>query len=32
MVLRTEGELISGIVGFPDPLLFESSGLPPELT
>ncbi len=32
MVLQTEGDLIAGIVGFPDPWLFEQCGLPPELT
>src|SRR5256714_12695927 len=32
MVLQTEGELIAGIVRFPDPWLFEQCGLPPELT
>jgi RNA polymerase sigma-70 factor (ECF subfamily) len=31
MVLETEGELISGIVGFPDPWLFEQCGLPADL-
>jgi RNA polymerase sigma-70 factor (ECF subfamily) len=31
MVLQIEGDLISGIVGFPDPWLFERSGLPAEL-
>jgi RNA polymerase sigma-70 factor, ECF subfamily len=31
MVLQTEGDLISGIVGFPDPWLFEQCGLPAEL-
>ena len=28
MVLQIEGDLISGIVGFPDPWLFEQCGLP----
>src|SRR6266566_4030347 len=32
MVLQTEGDLIAGIVGFPDPWLFEQCGLPSELT
>jgi RNA polymerase sigma-70 factor (ECF subfamily) len=32
MVLQIEGERISGIVGFPDPWLFERCGLPSELT
>ena len=32
MVLEIEGHLIAGIVGFPDPWLFEQCGLPPELT
>jgi len=32
MVLRVEGGLISGIVGFPDPWLFGQSGLPSELS
>jgi RNA polymerase sigma-70 factor, ECF subfamily len=32
MVLRTEGDRISGIVGFPEPWLFERFGLPSELT
>ena len=31
MVLQIEGDLISGIVGFPDPWLFEQCGLPAEL-
>jgi RNA polymerase sigma-70 factor, ECF subfamily len=31
MVLQMEGDLISGIVGFPDPWLFELCGLPSEL-
>jgi RNA polymerase sigma-70 factor (ECF subfamily) len=31
MVLQAEGELISGIVGFPDPWLFARAGLPAEL-
>ena len=31
MVLEIEGDLISGIVGFPDPWLFEQCGLPSEL-
>jgi RNA polymerase sigma-70 factor (ECF subfamily) len=31
MVLQIEGDLISGIVGFPDPWLFEQCGLPSEL-
>jgi RNA polymerase sigma-70 factor (ECF subfamily) len=32
MVLQIEGDLIAGIVGFPDPWLFEQCGLPSELT
>ena len=32
MVLQIEGDLIAGIVGFPDPWLFEQCGLPPALT
>jgi RNA polymerase sigma-70 factor (TIGR02960 family) len=32
MVLQIEGDLIAGIVGFPDPWLFEQCGLAPELT
>jgi RNA polymerase sigma-70 factor, ECF subfamily len=32
MVLQIEGDSISGIVGFPDPWLFEQCGLPAELT
>jgi RNA polymerase sigma-70 factor (ECF subfamily) len=32
MVLQVEGGLISGIVGFPDPWLFEQSGLSGELS
>ncbi len=32
MVLQIDGHLISGIVGFPDPWLFEQCGLPSELT
>jgi RNA polymerase sigma-70 factor (ECF subfamily) len=32
MVLQIDGDQISGIVGFPDPWLFEQCGLPPELT
>jgi len=32
MVLRIEGGLIAGIVGFPDPWLFEQCGLPSALT
>jgi RNA polymerase sigma-70 factor (ECF subfamily) len=32
MVLQVEGNRIAGIVGFPDPWLFEQCGLPPELT
>jgi RNA polymerase sigma-70 factor (ECF subfamily) len=32
MVLQIEGDRISGIVGFPDPWLFERCGLPSELT
>jgi RNA polymerase sigma-70 factor (ECF subfamily) len=32
MVLHLNGDLISGIVGFPDPWLFEQCGLPSELT
>jgi hypothetical protein len=31
MVLQTENEHITGIVGFPDPWLFEQCGLPSEL-
>jgi RNA polymerase sigma-70 factor (ECF subfamily) len=31
MVLEVDGDLISGIVGFPDPWLFERCGLPAEL-
>jgi hypothetical protein len=31
MVLQIEGDLIAGIVGFPDPSLFEQCGLPAEL-
>jgi RNA polymerase sigma-70 factor (ECF subfamily) len=31
MVLQVEGDLLSGIVGFPDPWLFEQCGLPAEL-
>ena len=31
MVLQTEGDQIRGIVGFPDPWLFERFGLPPSL-
>jgi RNA polymerase sigma-70 factor, ECF subfamily len=31
MVLQSEGDLISGIVGFPDPWLFEQAGLPAEV-
>jgi RNA polymerase sigma-70 factor (ECF subfamily) len=31
MVLQIEGDLVSGIVGFPDPWLFEQCGLPSEL-
>jgi len=31
MVLQIERDLISGIVGFPDPWLFEQCGLPSEL-
>jgi RNA polymerase sigma-70 factor (TIGR02960 family) len=31
MVLEIEGDEISGIVGFPDPWLFEQCGLPSEL-
>jgi RNA polymerase sigma-70 factor, ECF subfamily len=31
MVLQLEGDLIAGIVGFPDPWLFEQCGLAPEL-
>jgi lactoylglutathione lyase len=31
MVLQIEGDLIAGIVGFPDPWLFEQCGLPSEL-
>jgi hypothetical protein len=32
MVLQIEGDLISGIFGFPDPWLFEQCGLPSELS
>jgi RNA polymerase sigma-70 factor (ECF subfamily) len=32
MVLQIEGDQISGIVGFPDPWLFEQCGLPSELS
>ena len=32
MVLEIEGHLIAGIVGFPDPWLFEQCGLPSALT
>jgi RNA polymerase sigma-70 factor (ECF subfamily) len=31
MVLQIDGERIAGIVGFPDPWLFERCGLPSEL-
>jgi len=31
MVLQIENDLITGIVGFPDPWLFEQCGLPSEL-
>jgi RNA polymerase sigma-70 factor (ECF subfamily) len=31
MVLQIESDLISGIVGFPDPWLFEQCGLPSQL-
>jgi RNA polymerase sigma-70 factor (ECF subfamily) len=31
MVLQLDGSLISGIVGFPDPWLFEQCGLPAEV-
>jgi hypothetical protein len=31
MVLQIDGERIAGIVGFPDPWLFEQCGLPAEL-
>jgi RNA polymerase sigma-70 factor (ECF subfamily) len=31
MVLQIDGDRISGIVGFPDPWLFEQCGLPSEL-
>ena len=31
MVLEINGDLISGIFGFPDPWLFEQCGLPSEL-
>ena len=31
MVLQVDGDLISDIVGFPDPWLFEQAGLPAEL-
>jgi RNA polymerase sigma-70 factor (ECF subfamily) len=30
MVLQMDDDLIAGIVGFPDPWLFEQCGLPPE--
>jgi RNA polymerase sigma-70 factor (ECF subfamily) len=32
MVLQNDGNLISGIFGFPDPWLFEQCGLPSELS
>jgi RNA polymerase sigma-70 factor (ECF subfamily) len=32
MVLQIDNDLITGIFGFPDPWLFEQSGLPSELT
>jgi RNA polymerase sigma-70 factor, ECF subfamily len=32
MVLQIEGDRIAGIVGLPDPWLFERCGLPPEPT
>jgi hypothetical protein len=32
MVLQLEDDRISGIVGFPDPWLFEQCGLPSELS
>ena len=32
MVLRIEEDRVSDIVGFPDPWLFEQSGLPSELS
>jgi len=32
MVLQIDGDRIAGILGFPDPWLFEQCGLPPELT
>ena len=32
MVLQIDGDRIAGILGFPDPWLFERCGLPPELT
>ena len=32
MVLEIDGDRVSGIVGFPDPWLFEQCGLPAELT
>jgi RNA polymerase sigma-70 factor (ECF subfamily) len=32
MVLAVSGSAVSGIVGFPDPWLFEQGGLPAELT
>src|SRR5262249_17160514 len=32
MVMAVDGSRIAGIVGFPDPWLFEQLGLPPELT
>src|SRR5436305_1161243 len=32
MVLQIDGDRIAGILGFPDPWVFEQCGLPPELT
>jgi RNA polymerase sigma-70 factor (ECF subfamily) len=32
MVLDVDGDLVQGIVGFPDPWLFEQCGLPPALS
>jgi hypothetical protein len=31
MVLQVEADMISGIMGFPDPWLFQQCGLPAEL-
>jgi hypothetical protein len=31
MVVQIEGDRIAGIVGFPDPWLFQQSGLPSQL-